>query len=147
MTETPGPDKAVGARIGAAMIDIAILAVVFVVMAIGLGDSSARSDDRGSSFNLQLTGWPFVLYLALLLGYYWLLEATRGQTLGKMIVGLRVVRVDGSRIGFGRAAVRTLLRVIDWLPAFYLVGLVTVAVSGRNQRLGDLAADTAVVRD
>jgi hypothetical protein len=54
--------------------------------------------------------------------------------------------VNGAPVGFLTSAARNLLRVIDILPAFYLVGMVTVLASSRNQRLGDLAAGTVIVR-
>lgn len=73
----------------------------------------------------------------------WLWE---GQTLGKRMFGLRVISADGSPAGFMAILVRNLLRVVDFLPAFYGVGLLAIVVSSRSQRLGDIAAGTYVVR-
>ena len=70
-----------------------------------------------------------------------------GQTLGKQLLGLRVVRADGSRLSVPAIAVRTLLRIVDWLPARCLVGFLAMLATGeRRQRLGDLAARTRVAR-
>src|SRR5207247_10719822 len=71
----------------------------------------------------------------------------RGRSIGKLAAGLRVVRVGGEPEGFLTAAVRNFLRIVDFLPAFYVVGVISILVTGRNQRLGDLAAGTLVVRE
>ena len=69
-----------------------------------------------------------------------------GRTPGKRWTGLRVVRVGGQPVGFVASAIRNLLRPIDFLPSLYLVGIASVLVTKRNQRLGDLAAGTVVAR-
>jgi uncharacterized RDD family membrane protein YckC len=70
-----------------------------------------------------------------------------GRTPGKRSVGLRVVRNGGQPVGFVASAVRNLLRLVDLLPTLYLVGTISVIVTAHNQRLGDLAAGTIVVRE
>ncbi|HEU4649622.1 MAG TPA: stage II sporulation protein M [Gemmatimonadales bacterium] len=81
-------------------------------------------------------------------GYYILFEGLRaGQTPGKRIVGIRVVRDTGHPVTLGAAAVRNLLRTADFLPPPYLTGLLLMALHPRGKRLGDLAAGTVVVRD
>jgi uncharacterized RDD family membrane protein YckC len=70
----------------------------------------------------------------------------RGQTLGKRLLQLRVVDEQGLRLKFSQIAVRNLLRAVDSLPLFYLVGGLACLFSPRAQRLGDLAASTVVVR-
>jgi uncharacterized RDD family membrane protein YckC len=70
-----------------------------------------------------------------------------GRTLGKRWTGLRVVRVDGRPVDFRSSAVRNFLRLVDILPGFYLVAIITIFVSKRNQRLGDMAGGTLVVRE
>lgn len=69
-----------------------------------------------------------------------------GRTPGKRWTGLRVVRTGGQPVGFISSAIRNLLRPVDFLPSLYLVGIVAVLVTKRNQRLGDLAAGTVVAR-
>jgi hypothetical protein len=69
------------------------------------------------------------------------------MTLGKRMVGIRVVEEDGDYVGFGAAVVRNLLRLVDGALTGYLAGLIAVLVTSRNQRLGDLAAGTVVVRE
>lgn len=71
---------------------------------------------------------------------------TGGRSLGKIAAGLRVVRDGGLPITFRASAVRNLLRIVDYLPTTYLVGLISMVVSPEGKRLGDLAAGTLVVR-
>lgn len=68
-----------------------------------------------------------------------------GVTPGKRIMKLRVMHEDGTAISFSGSLLRNLLRVVDFLPAFYLTGIVTMVLDGRFRRLGDLAAGTWVV--
>lgn len=70
-----------------------------------------------------------------------------GRTPGKRWIGLRVVRGDGSPVDVRASLVRNVLRLIDGWPLSYLPTIVLVVVTKRNQRLGDLAADTVVVRE
>ncbi len=77
--------------------------------------------------------------------YYIVMEATQGATLGKMALGLRVVKTDGSPISWAESIIRNLLRIIDGL-FFYLVGAIFIWTSPLKQRLGDRAANTVVVR-
>jgi uncharacterized RDD family membrane protein YckC len=70
-----------------------------------------------------------------------------GKTPGKRWTGLRVVRSGGRPITFVRSALRNILRIIDILPAFYAIGMTAIFVSSDNQRLGDFAAGTHVLRD
>lgn len=70
----------------------------------------------------------------------------RGQTIGKRLLNLRVVDEDGLRLRFSQIVIRNLLRFVDALPSFYLVGGVATLLNSRAQRLGDLAANTIVIR-
>jgi len=69
-----------------------------------------------------------------------------GRTPGKRWNGLRVVRTGGQPVGFVASAIRNLLRLVDILPGLYLVGITSILVTDRNQRVGDLAGDTVVAR-
>jgi uncharacterized RDD family membrane protein YckC len=70
-----------------------------------------------------------------------------GRTPGKRATHLRVVRERGTPVDLPASAIRNLLRFIDFLPTAYLVGLISILLTRRNQRLGDLAAGTLVIRD
>ncbi len=85
-------------------------------------------------------------YLVVSLGYGVITEwAWRGQTVGKRLAHLRVMDAQGLRLQFHQVLLRNLLRFVDMLPAFYLVGGLACFFSRRAQRLGDLAANTIVV--
>ena len=87
------------------------------------------------------------LYFGITIGYAILFEwFWRGQTIGKRILRLRVVDADGLRLQFSQVVIRNLLRAVDALPAFYVVGGLACFFSGKAQRLGDLAANTVVIR-
>jgi uncharacterized RDD family membrane protein YckC len=136
-------EDVLGRRLAAAVVDLVVLIALFVLLAVTIGDSTSK--DGGVS--LSLHGGAAALYFALVLLYYFVLEAALGQTVGKLLLGLRVLRPDGSRASVGRIALRTLLRIVDWLPFFYLVGFITLLATGHpRRRLGDLAAKTVVTR-
>ncbi len=83
----------------------------------------------------------------ILLGYPVLFEAFNGgRTLGKMLLGIAVVATDGTPITFLQSVIRNVVRVVDSLPGAYTVGLISVLATRRNQRVGDLAASTLVIR-
>jgi uncharacterized RDD family membrane protein YckC len=92
---------------------------------------------------------PDVILTLMLVGgllYYIFFEGKFGATPGKMLIGLKVVYSDGSPCDYKAATIRTLLRVVDALPILYLLGLISILVSPRKQRLGDRLADTLVVK-
>src|SRR5687767_3946448 len=118
-------------RVAAAIIDLLIVSVGAVAILVA-GDS--LSGDRQSALGAVILGWA--LY------YFFATESGEGQTLGKKVMKLRVVRADGRPASMGEIAVRTVLRVID----NYLVGMIVMLATGeRRQRIGDLAAGTIVV--
>ena len=89
----------------------------------------------------------FVIIFAVQWFYFVILEwRLDGQTLGKRVVGLRVVDAHGFRIGFFQASVRNLVRIVDFLPGLYLAGAASALLDTQGRRLGDLAAGTLVVR-
>jgi hypothetical protein len=86
-------------------------------------------------------------YFAVSIGYGIILEwFWRGQTLGKRLLRLRVMDEQGLSLRFSQVVVRNVLRSVDILPGFYLVGGAACLVSRKAQRLGDIAASTIVVR-
>ncbi len=104
---------------------------------------------------LSLFGWAapdFVQALialavfAVQIGYGIAMEwRWRGQTLGKRALRLRVMDVQGLKLQFSQVVLRNLLRAVDFLPSFYLVGGAACVLNRRYQRFGDLAANTVVV--
>jgi uncharacterized RDD family membrane protein YckC len=130
-----------GVRIVAGIIDLVIVGVIGGIITALFGDTCSDGD----GFNFSLTGAPFVIYVIIAFSYYFLMENAKGQTLGKMAMKLKVVSVDAAPLSPGKIAVRTLLRIGDGI-FFYLVAIVVIAISRNQQRLGDLAAGTTVVR-
>ena len=133
-----------GRRIAAAIIDAAIIAILLVLIAKGLGEEGTTK----RSLWAETEGGPRTLFLVLTFAYFFGTEAMWAQTLGKRVMKLRVVGVDGGRLSIGAAAIRNLVRFVDALPVLYIVGGIAVFATGeRRARLGDLAAKTKVVAD
>lgn len=129
-----------GSRGVAVAIDLLLVTVVELVAFIGLSIANTSSGWAVAVFLIVVFGLSF--------GYFVVFEAfAGGRTLGKRAMGIRVLNADGSPLTFWRSLVRNLVRLVDQLPTAYLVGIVSVLVTKRNQRLGDLAAGTIVVRD
>lgn len=143
---TPAPtaheDANLGQRVGALLLDTLIVMLpLYVVAALLFGESRAEA----GQVSFSLTGWPFVLTTLVALGYFFALELVAGQTLGKKIVGIRVVSDKHRELTAGQVLVRTLLRIVDGF-AFYAVGFVAALISDKNQRLGDMAGSTRVAK-
>ena len=131
-----------GRRVLATIVDGIVLTVVFVVMSMLFGSASAEGGQVGAS----LGGVAFLALSLLSIAYFIVLEGYLGQTLGKMLLGIKVVREDTGEVpGIKAAIIRTVMRLIDGLFA-YLVAFITVLASQKNQRLGDMLANTLVVR-
>ena len=92
-----------------------------------------------------LSWLPAVLFFVL---YHPIFEIVMsGRTPGKRLAGVRIVTVEGMVPGVGAIAVRSVFRLVDSLPFFYLIGLIVTIVTRRNQRIGDLAAGTLLIYD
>ncbi len=103
--------------------------------------------DALSAPTLLRAGCALVMGLFCSVGYFILWDvAAQGRSLGKRMCGLRVTRSDGAPVSFVPSVIRNVLRCIDYF-FFGLVGVISISVSRKNQRLGDLAAGTVVVRD
>ena len=108
------------------------------------GDPNALAE---SSALLILFSILILAQLVVEWGYFVFCEmTTRGRSLGKAVVGLRVVSDGGMRITLRESLARNLLRAVDILPGYYVVGLVSMIASPEGKRLGDLAAGSVVVR-
>lgn len=140
----------IGSRFVAALIDTLIKTAILIALIIalfGIAGLSGLGEGGGSGTYLGLALF-FVLSFLIVFGYDVLFETlASGRTPGKRWTGLRVVKVGGSPVGFMASAIRNLLRIIDSLPGAYGVGMISVGVTRLNQRLGDIAAGTVVVRE
>ena len=118
---------------------LGILAILILVNNL-LGLLSLVSADAAGGVAIVLTFAVPIFYGILFEGFW------RGQTPGKRALGLRVMDARGLRLDLRQVVIRNLLRAVDGLPALYLVGGTACFFTARAQRLGDLAADTVVVR-
>lgn len=149
--ELAGP----GSRFCAAVIDTLLMWLVILVLVViagfaGLGTGSLFSGDSADTGDL--VNWINALLLLVIMlivsGYYIFFELVmRGQTPGKRSMKLRVIRDDGTPAVALDIVIRNLVRVVDVLPGFYLVGGLVCMLSSTNKRLGDMAAGTLVVKD
>jgi uncharacterized RDD family membrane protein YckC len=138
----------IGSRFVAVLIDHLIMGGVFLVVGllwgVLVGSVANRVNLLGKWVLAVFIALNFVLYW----GYFTLFEAFwRGQTPGKHVMKLRVIKDSGRQITLFEAMSRNLLRIIDYLPAFYLAGVIAMLSTKRHQRLGDLVAGTIVVHE
>jgi uncharacterized RDD family membrane protein YckC len=143
----------IGSRGAAAIVDTLIQSVVLIVIFVALTAGLAA----GSAF-LSVGSGPGAgtLFLALFVlalfavadGYFMLFEILwNGQTPGKRMVGIRVIRENGYPMRPIDAVIRNLVRMVDWLPGAYGIGVLTMLLNKRSKRLGDFASGTIVVRE
>jgi len=135
----------VGERLGAFFIDLFIIICYITALSIILFDWLQL--DR---LMVNLDGWSrgaiFLLLYSPVIVYSLVLESVfEGQSLGKKLLKIKVVKIDGYQAGFGDYLIRWFFRVIDFFTFFGLPGLITVITSQKSQRLGDMAAGTAVI--
>ena len=142
------PLASAGSRFLALAIDTLLQIGGFAVLGLlALGASLVRINLE-SVFGTWALAFVVVLAFVLYYGYYAFFEALwNGQTPGKRAIRLRVITTSGRPITPFDALLRNLLRIVDQLPGIYTVGLLSVFFTERNQRLGDLAADTVVVHE
>ena len=134
----------VGSRFASALLDYLFQTIILVALALVLGYGAGLGPGTSAlSGALWALGF-FVVFWGYDVGFEVL---NSGRTPGKALNGLRVVRESGAPVTFATSAVRNVLRVVDILPGTYLVGTISILVTRRNQRLGDLAAGTLVLRE
>jgi uncharacterized RDD family membrane protein YckC len=124
-------------RVLAALLDLVIVGAGWAVILAAAGLIGEPVSEIGAPLVAVMLGWA--LY------YYFACESGSGQTLGKRVTNIRVVRSDGAPAGMREIALRTVLRVID-MQFFYLVGLIVMmGTRERRGRLGDLVGGTMIV--
>lgn len=129
-----------GARFAAGLIDFAIVIAATSSLAKVLGVFQGINADLVRAIT---TAGYFVISIGYAIAAEWI---WRGQTVGKRVMKLRVVDSQGLQLEFQQILIRNLLRVVDILPALYLVGGAAVLLTRDAQRLGDMAANTVVIR-
>jgi len=123
-------------RIIGGLVDMVLLMVGYMIFGKLFGTAAGGV--------IALSGIPAFIYLIFGFLYFVLMEGRTGQTVGKMVAKTKVVNASWEQINMQEAVLRTLLRFIDGF-LFYLVGLIVIVSSEKNQRLGDLVAKTYVV--
>lgn len=129
-------------RVFAASIDLSIVMAVLVLMfyLFGFEYISVEGQKR-----YKLTGFkaflPFIFWFVSIP----LVEGIFGQTLGKKMLGIKVVSIEFNQVKITQSIIRHILDIIDWLPGFGIVGLLVASNNKNSQRLGDIVAKTIVV--
>jgi len=143
-------DCGVGIRGVAMAIDSVVWFGLFLVATTAIGAATGELQTTAEGIQSNLEGTPaqmaLGLWLGLAIGYHTLLEWLFGRTIGKYLVSIQVVNTDGSSLSLWRSLVRNLLRIVDWLPLFYALGILSMLVSSEYRRIGDRLGRTRVVR-
>jgi uncharacterized RDD family membrane protein YckC len=134
-----------GSRSAAMIIDQVILTLANIALILLLILATSNN-----IFVLMDSGWLGAIFLILVFvinwGYFFAGEYFfNGKTIGKRVIGIRVIQENGHNITFMSALIRNLLRIIDMLPTAYFLGIILVFFHSRHKRLGDMAAGTVVV--
>ena len=136
------------ARFAALVLDGVFLSVINALVNGVYGVTVVTSgyfSDSGVSYLTTTQTIPTPVLVLLDLGYFVVLEAMFGATLGKQLMRVKVVRLDGTPLTAGAVIVRNVLRIVDFLPLAYVLGGILVLTTAGAQRLGDVAGGTAVV--
>jgi uncharacterized RDD family membrane protein YckC len=120
-------------------------AVFFPVTRLVKGVWLMNSGDHLWGYGWLVTDPLCLIFLAVMVLYFVLLEGVPGATLGKRLMGIQVVQPDGGRPGVKRALIRNLLRAVDGLPALNILGVILIVTSPQRARFGDRVAGTRVV--
>jgi len=132
-----------GSRCLASAVDYFILGIIILILSLTVLPSIIRGSNPGLNLALVvLIQFVIITFYHLAFEFLW-----NGQTPGKRAFGLRVVMTNGLPLTTSAAIIRNIVRLFDFLPAFYGVGLVSLFATKNTQRLGDLAAGTLVIRE
>jgi uncharacterized RDD family membrane protein YckC len=138
----------VGSRFLAIAFDTLLQAFAFGLLAIVAVASRFVAAGAWPSVGPWVLGALILAGFVVYSGYFAVFESIwSGQTPGKRLVALRVIDVSGRPVTVYAALIRNVLRILDQIPGIYAVGIISVVVTKRNQRLGDLAAGTVVVHE
>jgi uncharacterized RDD family membrane protein YckC len=136
-----------GPRFLALLVDFLLFcAVFFPVTRLVKGVWLMGASDHLWTYGPVITDPLCMIFLLLMFLYFVLLEGLTGVTLGKWMAGLRVIGVEGGSPGLIKSLLRNVLRLVDGLPAFCILGVVLISTSAERARFGDRVAGTRVVR-
>ncbi|MFH1699397.1 MAG: RDD family protein [Candidatus Zixiibacteriota bacterium] len=127
-------------------LDFAILsAFFFPITRIVKGTWLMGASDHLWSFGLFITDPLCIIFFIVIVSYFVLLEGYLGATLGKFLVGIRVIDYDGQKPGLVKSLIRNILRAVDSLPILNIAGVILILRSDECARFGDRIAGTRVV--
>jgi len=143
------PIAGVGSRFLAFGLDLLIQVLGSAIVLIGLGFGSAWLSRVGPSLSrMWVISIVVIFFFTVYYGYFAIFEAIwNGQTPGKRLLRIRVIKETCRPITPVESVARNLLRIVDQLPAFYAVGIASVLLSKQGKRLGDFVAGTIVVHE
>ena len=136
-----------GSRAAAMIIDQAILTLTQIALILLLVFTTSSD-----MWQMMEYGWMVAIMIIVLFavnwGYFFVGEYFfNGKTIGKNIIGIRVIQENGHSITLLSALIRNLLRIVDMLPTSYFLGIILVFLHSKHKRLGDMAAGTIVVHE
>jgi len=141
----------IGSRFLAALIDTAILALLLfaaLLTATAVISTSAGQEWLGQFAQSVIVAGFVLLTFSIYWSYYIFFELIwNGQSPGKRITGLRVIRTDGTPVTVVDSIVRNIVRLVDFMPTFYGAGIIVMLINSQSRRLGDLAAGTVVIKE
>jgi len=136
----------IGSRFMATLLDSILQ--LFLYLAISLAAGLIVSAPLGRLSERWIVALVIFVGFVITWGYYAIFESVwKGQTPGKKWAGIRVIKDSGRPITAFEAAARNLVRIIDYLPGFYAVGIVTMLLNEKHRRVGDYVAGTLVVHE
>jgi uncharacterized RDD family membrane protein YckC len=148
------PVAGVGSRFIALLLDSIFQLLTYVLLGLivyvtGVYSPAGRlMEHSGDTGRKWLTAGFIFLNFLMLWGYYALFEAWwQGQTPGKRLMKLRVIKDSGRAITLFESMARNLLRAVDYLPGMYLAGVIAMSCNRQHKRLGDFVAGTIVVHE
>ena len=133
-------------RFGALLLDTAVFCVFFFpITRIVKGVWMITAADHRWVYGWFITDPLCLTFVGVICIYFVVLEAWFGATVGKWLLGLRIVRPDGRVPGLTKSAARNILRAVDALPALNVLGVILIACSPQRARFGDRVAQTRVI--
>ena len=138
------PVAGLGERIAARLIDLGIFLGLYLIFILLLALTGIAGMIKSGSYVLPVV---LGLYLACYVFYNLLCEIfMSGQSVGKRLMKIKVISLDGSQASLGQYVIRWLFRLVDFILTFQIGGLICIAVSEKKQRIGDIVAGTTLIK-
>lgn len=146
------PLAGIGSRFMALALDTVLQGLLYITGIFAMAGAAKYASSLPAWLAWLPESWGAALLIIFLFCVYWGYFAFfeiiwKGQTPGKRLAGLRVIKNSGRALNVYETIGRNLLRGVDWLPGFYLAGIISMMISRQNQRLGDHLVGSVVVHD